>query len=70
LLDLGRLQAIEEENAKQAHLLYQTIDQRGGFYPGYVQPEAQSKMNVTFGLAKPVLAETLANEAQAHGLVG
>jgi phosphoserine aminotransferase len=69
-LKSGGLAEIEKVNRKKAGLVYQAIDQSGGFYRGHAQPDARSLMNITFRLPSEELEETFAKEAKSAGLIG
>jgi phosphoserine aminotransferase len=43
----GGLAAIEKTNRKKAGLVYNAIDESGGFYRGHAKPEARSLMNMS-----------------------
>jgi len=51
-------------------VVYDTIDQSGGFYRGHAAPESRSKMNVTFRLPSEELDKLFAKQAEAQGLSG
>ena len=67
-LDMGGLEGIERLNRKKAELLYQAIDESGGFYEGHAHPEARSIMNVTFRLPSPELESQFVSEARQASL--
>jgi phosphoserine aminotransferase len=67
---LGGLSAIEARNKAKADLLYQTIDNSHGFYKGHAQPNARSRMNVTFRLPNEDLEAKFVSEAKSHNMVG
>ena len=69
-LKSGGLAAIEKVNRQKAELVYNAIDQSGGFYRGHAQPAARSLMNITFRLPSEELEETFAKEAKSAGLIG
>jgi phosphoserine aminotransferase len=69
-LKSGGLTEIEKTNRKKADLVYQAIDQSGGFYRGHAQPSARSLMNITFRLPTEDLEESFAKEAKGAGLIG
>ncbi|MEP7134124.1 MAG: 3-phosphoserine/phosphohydroxythreonine transaminase [Chloroflexota bacterium] len=70
-LKSGGLTEIEKTNRKKAELVYQAIDQSGGFYRGHVlQASARSLMNIPFRLPSEELEETFAKEAKGAGLIG
>ncbi len=64
----GGLPALATRNARKASILYQTIDQSGGFYRNTVSPECRSRMNVPFKLSTPQLTELFLREASQSGL--
>lgn len=69
-LKSGGLAAIEKVNRQKAELVYNAIDQSGGFYRGHAQPAARSLMNITFRLPSEELEEAFAKEAKSAGLIG
>ncbi len=70
LLDLGGLPEIARRNEQKAGLIYNAIDNSGGFYRGHAQPESRSKMNITFRLPTEDLEKQFAKEAAAIDLIG
>jgi phosphoserine aminotransferase len=70
IADLGGLAEIERRNAAKAALLYQAIDESGGFYRGHAQPGSRSRMNVTFRLPSEELEKAFVKESTAAGLDG
>ena len=66
----GGLAAIEKINRVKAGLVYDAIDQSGGFYRGHAKPEARSLMNIPFRLPSEELEETFAKEAKKNNLIG
>ena len=66
----GGLAAIEKVNRIKAGLVYDAIDQSGGFYRGHAKPEARSLMNIPFRLPSEELEETFAKEAKKNNLIG
>lgn len=70
LKDLGGLSAIHERNKKKAAVLYQAIDESGGFYRGHAAPEVRSLMNVTFRLPSEDLEKLFVKEATVAELDG
>jgi len=67
---LGGLAAIEKINRTKADLVYNAIDNSGGFYRGHAQPAVRSLMNIPFRLPSEELEETFAKEAKNAGLIG
>lgn len=70
LLDNGGLEAVAERNARKANILYDAIDNSGGFYNGHAAKDARSWMNVTFTLGSEDLTKAFIKEATAKGLDG
>ena len=66
----GGLQPLAARNARKAQILYQAIDQSGGYYRGHAEKESRSLMNVTFRLPDEAREKRFAAEAQAAGMVG
>ena len=67
---VGGLAAIEKTNRTKADIVYNAIDNSGGFYIGHAQPAARSVMNIPFRLPSEELEEAFAKEANKAGLVG
>jgi phosphoserine aminotransferase len=65
----GGLAGIETINAEKAQMLYDCIDNSGGFYTNPVDPDCRSRMNVPFVLANPELDAAFLAESKAVGLV-
>jgi phosphoserine aminotransferase len=65
----GGLPGIAAINAEKARVLYECIDNAGGFYRNPVDPDCRSRMNVPFTLAKPELDAAFVAESKAAGLV-
>lgn len=70
LKELGGVQAMEKRNIDKAQLVYDVIDQSGGFYRGHAQLESRSVMNVTFRMPTEDLEKQFAKEAAANELSG
>ncbi|MGQ9644609.1 MAG: 3-phosphoserine/phosphohydroxythreonine transaminase [Ignavibacterium sp.] len=70
LLKLGGLEEMYKINKKKAQLLYDCIDQSGGFYKGHAEKDSRSLMNVTFNLATEELEKKLIDEATKAGFSG
>ena len=66
----GGLAAIEKTNRAKAGLVYNAIDQSGGFYRGHTKPEARSLMNIPFRLPSEELEDTFAKDAKKNNLIG
>jgi phosphoserine aminotransferase len=66
----GGLAAIEKRNADKAKLIYDAIDESGGYYKGTVSDKAaRSHMNVTFKLPSDELTDKFIKEASARDMV-
>lgn len=66
----GGLAAIEKRNREKAGLIYDAIDQSGGYYRGHAQKDSRSLMNITFRLPDEELEKLFATEAAKAGLNG
>lgn len=66
----GGLEKVVERNERKAALLYDTIDQSGGFYRSPVAEKDRSLMNVVFTLKDKDLESQFIAEATAAGMVG
>lgn len=69
LLEQGGLVEIEKKNIEKAGILYDAIDNSGGFYVCPVEKSVRSLMNVPFTLSKPELEKTFIEEASKEGMV-
>jgi phosphoserine aminotransferase len=67
---LGGLAAVEKTNLIKASLVYNAIDESGGFYRGHAKPEARSLMNIPFRLPSEELEDIFAKEAKKNNLIG
>lgn len=68
--EAGGLAALEARNQRKAKLIYDAIDESGGFYRGHAQPESRSLMNLTFRLPDEALEKQFVTAAEAAGMVG
>lgn len=66
----GGADQIYEINKQKAALIYDTIDQSGGFYRGHALPDSRSIMNVTFRLADEELEKLFLQKAKEEGFIG
>jgi len=66
---MGGLAGMARHNAAKAKLLYDTLDQSGGFYAGHARPECRSDMNVTFRLPDEATEKAFVTGATKRGLV-
>lgn len=68
--DQGGLPAMEEAAEIRSDLIYQIIDDSGGFYVSPVESASRSKMNVVFRIADHALEPHFVAEAAANGMPG
>lgn len=66
----GGVAEIEKVNRVKAGLVYQAIDQSGGFYRGHAKSDARSLMNIPFRLPSEELEEMFAKDAKKNNLIG
>lgn len=66
----GGVDAIAQNNAAKAKLIYDVIDSSNGFYKGHAVKEARSLMNITFNLATPEMEKDFIAQGKAAGFVG
>lgn len=59
-----------QRNAAKSKLVYDAIDESGGFYTGHAAKSARSTMNVTFTLRDDGLTGAFVKEAEKEGLDG
>ncbi|HWC77797.1 MAG TPA: 3-phosphoserine/phosphohydroxythreonine transaminase, partial [Blastocatellia bacterium] len=70
LLEQGGLQEIARHNEAKAGLLYDAIDNSGGFYRPHAKADSRSQMNVTFRLPSEEMEKQFVSEATRAGLDG
>ncbi len=70
MLDEGGVQEFARRNHAKAQLVYQAIDQSGGFYRNEVASAVRSRMNIPFFLPSVEQDARFAAEAQSAGLLG
>ena len=66
----GGLETIQKRNEQKAALIYEAIDDSGGFYRGHADKEDRSTMNVTFRLSSEELEKTFLEKAAEKKLMG
>lgn len=66
----GGLAVMEQRNREKAQLIYDVIDQSGGFYRGVAHPDYRSPMNITFRLENEELENLFIKESMEQGFVG
>lgn len=69
LKDVGGLEKMAARNREKAALLYDAIDQSGGFYRGHAATDSRSQMNVTWRMPSEDLEKKFLEEAKSRGLV-
>jgi phosphoserine aminotransferase len=68
LREIGGLDKMHEINRRKAAVLYEAVDQSGGFYRGHAELASRSIMNVTFRLPNEALEAQFLKEAESRGL--
>lgn len=68
--DNGGLEEMARRNAIKAKLLYDAIDQSGGFYRGHADKDSRSFMNVTFRLPGDELEKQFVAQAIERNISG
>jgi phosphoserine aminotransferase len=68
ITDIGGLAAMEALNRRKAKLLYDVIDEAGGFYVGHAQPKFRSMMNVSFRLPSEEMTAKFLAGAEERGM--
>ncbi len=66
----GGVEAVEAINRKKQELVYQTMDESGGFYRGTVEKDSRSWMNITMRLPSEDQEKRFIAEAKEQDLVG
>lgn len=62
--------ALAARNTQKAAMLYEVIDQSGGFYRGHAAPAARSQMNVVFRLPDESLEQQFLAQAADNRMLG
>jgi phosphoserine aminotransferase len=70
LKDLGGLPAIHKINQQKAGLVYDVIDQSGGYYRGHARIEDRSIMNIPFRMPSEELEAQFVKESKKADLIG
>lgn len=70
LIKNGGLEAQQKRCEAKAKVLYDAIDNSGGFYKGHATPDCRSTMNVTFTLPSEELTNQFVKETESNGLDG
>lgn len=66
----GGVAEMERRAALRTGMLYETIDASGGFYNGFADKEARSRMNVTWRMQDEATEKRFAQEAEQNGFEG
>ncbi len=68
-LSQGGIASVAANNEAKAKLIYDAIDESGGFYRGHAQVPFRSRMNIAFTLAQDALTDQFVSEAKDNGMV-
>ncbi|MNZ49470.1 Phosphoserine aminotransferase [compost metagenome] len=66
----GGVAQLEQYNRDKTKLIYDAIDQSGGFYRGCAQQQSRSVMNITFRIQSEELEKQFIKESEKEGFVG
>lgn len=66
----GGVSQVARDNQAKAKLIYDAIDQSGGFYQGVAELGSRSLMNITFRLENAELEKQFVKESEREGFVG
>ena len=69
MLDEGGVEEFARRSERKARLLYDAIDDSGGFYRNEVDPSVRSRMNVAFFLHDEALDQLFLDQARQAGLI-
>lgn len=69
LTDEGGVEVMDERAKTRAKLVYDAIDNSGGFYINKIEPAHRSRMNAVFTLAEEALTDLFVREAAKENLV-
>jgi len=70
MLAEGGVEVFDRLSNQKSQLLYNSIDESGGFYVNRVNPSVRSRMNVPFFLHDDTLNRDFLSEARDAGLIG
>lgn len=68
-LSQGGIGSVTANNEEKAGLIYDAIDNSGGFFKGHAKKANRSRMNIAFTLADDALTDNFIAEAKAQGMV-
>lgn len=66
----GGLSTVQKKNEAKAKIVYDAIDNSGGFYKGHADVGSRSLMNITFNLADEDIEKKFLATAKERGFVG
>lgn len=66
----GSIVEIEKINVQKANLLYDVIDNSGGYYKGIIEKPFRSMMNITWRMKDEQLEKLFVEESELHGFDG
>jgi phosphoserine aminotransferase len=64
----GGLATMHQRNVEKAKIIYDAIDQSGGFFKGHARTDSRSLMNILFTCPKPELDDKFIAEALKQGM--
>lgn len=67
---LGGLEAMNKINTEKAGMIYNVIDQSGGFYRGHAKKDSRSIMNIPFRMPSVELEDQFVKESKKADLIG
>ena len=68
IIDEGGVETMETRNREKASLIYDAIDNSGGFWIPHATPESRSMMNIPFRTNDPELDKKFLSEAEQQGM--
>ncbi|MDF2961233.1 MAG: transporter [Paenibacillus sp.] len=66
----GGLGTVNLRNHEKVKLIYDVIDQSGGFYEGLVETDSRSLMNITFKVMNDEVEKEFLSQAEQQGFIG
>ncbi|HIW34513.1 MAG TPA: 3-phosphoserine/phosphohydroxythreonine transaminase [Candidatus Paenibacillus intestinavium] len=70
IVNQGGVHGVSARNEQKAKLLYDVLDNSGGFYSGLAYKNSRSLMNITFRTFSPEIEERLLVELEQEGFMG
>ena len=68
IIDEGGVETMETRNQEKSALIYDAIDESGGFWIPHARPESRSIMNIPFRTADPELDKKFLQESHEQGM--